>query len=127
MLSGALIRAAEEVEDEHDVFIELSTAGDTSLDERMTGLILAAREAMTNAARFAGVDKIYVLAETVNGGIRVIVRDQGAGFDPSGIPEDRRGIRESITGRLERLGGTASIKSTVGDGTEVELFVGAPT
>lgn len=127
MLSGALIRAAEEVEDEHDVFIELSTAGDISLDERMTGLILAAREAMTNAARFAGVDKIYVLAETVNGGIRVIVRDQGAGFDPSGIPEDRRGIRESITGRLERLGGTASIKSSVGDGTEVELFVGAPT
>jgi signal transduction histidine kinase len=67
------------------------------------------------------------LAETVNGGIRVIVRDRGAGFDPSEIPEDRRGIRESITGRLERLGGTASIKSSVGDGTEVELFVGAPT
>jgi signal transduction histidine kinase len=127
MLSGALIRAAEEVEDEHDVFIELSTAGDTTLDERTTGLILAAREAMKNAARFAGVEKIYVLAEVVDDGIRVVVRDQGSGFDPSGIPEDRRGIRDSITGRLDRLGGTASIRSSVGDGTEVELYVGAPT
>jgi signal transduction histidine kinase len=127
MLSGALIRAAEEVEDEHDVFVELSTAGDTTLDDRTTGLILAAREAMKNAARFAGVEKIYVLAEVVDNGIRVIVRDQGAGFDPSGVPEDRRGIRDSITGRLDRLGGTASIRSAVGHGTEIELYVGAAT
>jgi signal transduction histidine kinase len=127
MLSGALIRAAEAVEDEHDVFIELSTAGDTTLDDRTTGLILAAREAMKNAARFAGVEKIYVLAEIVDDGVRVVVRDQGAGFDPSAIPEDRRGIRESITGRLDRLGGTASIRSSVGDGTEVELYVGEAT
>lgn len=122
-LSSALIHAAEEVEDEYDVVVEMSTAGDRELDDRAAGLVLAAREAMTNAARFAGVDRIYVLAETSGDGIRLVVRDQGAGFDPDTVSEDRRGVRESIVGRLERLGGTATIRSSLGEGTEVELSV----
>lgn len=125
-LSRGLIRAAEEVEDEYDVIVEMSTAGDRELDDRSAGVILAAREAMTNAARFAGVDRIYVLSETSGDRIRLVVRDQGAGFDPEGVSEDRRGVRESIVGRLERLGGTATIRSSVGDGTEVELSIGEP-
>lgn len=120
-LSSAVIRAAEEVEDEYDVIVEVSTAGDRELDERCAGVVLAAREAMTNAARFAGVDRIYVLAESQPGSLRLIVRDQGTGFDPDEVSGDRRGIRESIFGRLERLGGVASLSSAVGDGTEVEL------
>lgn len=122
-LSSALIRAAEEIEDEYDVIVEVSTAGDRELDEQTAGVVLAAREAMTNAARFAGVDRIYVLSESRPTGVRLVVRDQGAGFDPEGVSGDRRGIRESIVGRLERLGGTATINSTVGDGTEVELRI----
>lgn len=125
-LSRGLIRAAEEVEDEYDVIVEMSTAGDRELDDRSAVVILAAREAMTNAARFAGVDRIYVLSETSGDRIRLVVRDQGAGFDPEGVSEDRRGVRESIVGRLERLGGTATIRSSVGDGTEVELSIGEP-
>jgi signal transduction histidine kinase len=120
-LSSALIRAAEEVEDEYDVIVEMSTAGDRELDDRCAGLVLAAREAMTNAARFAEVDRVYVLCETSSDQIRLVVRDQGVGFDPDTVSEDRRGVRESIVGRLDRLGGTAFIRSSVGDGTEVEL------
>lgn len=122
-LSTAIIRAAEEVEDEYDVLVEVSTAGDRELDERIAGVVLAAREAMTNAARFAGVDRIYVLAESRDEGVKLVVRDQGAGFDPETVSEDRRGIRESIVGRLDRVGGTATIRSAVGEGTEVELSV----
>lgn len=126
-LNSAVIRAAEEVEDEYDVIVELSTAGDRELDESSAGMILAAREAMTNAARFAGVEKIYVLSETAGDAIRLVVRDQGVGFDPDDISVDRRGVRESIVGRLERLGGTATIRSSVGTGTEVELSLGEGT
>jgi signal transduction histidine kinase len=122
--NSALIRAAEEVEDEHDVLVEVSTAGDRDLDERTTSVVLAAREAMNNAARFAGVDRIFVLSESREDGVRLVVRDQGSGFDPETVGSDRRGIRESIVGRLERAGGTATIRSVVGDGTEVELFMG---
>lgn len=123
-VSSAVIRAADEVEDEYDVLVEVSTAGDRELDERIAGVVLAAREAMTNAARFAEVDRIYVLAESRDEGVKLVVRDQGSGFDPEAVSEDRRGIRESIVGRLDRIGGTATIRSAVGEGTEVELFLG---
>jgi signal transduction histidine kinase len=49
------------------------------------------------------------------------VRDRGAGFDPEAVPADRRGVAESIHGRMERVGGSATIVSTTGQGTEVEL------
>ncbi len=51
----------------------------------------------------------------------VFVRDRGSGFDRAAVPGDRRGIAESIEGRLERAGGRATIASTPGEGTEVEL------
>ena len=121
-LSGAVIRAAEEVEDEYDVIVEVSTAGDREIDERTAGVVLAAREALTNAARFAGVDRIFLLSESSGEGVRVVVRDQGDGFDVDAVTADRRGIRESIIGRMDRLGGTATIRSSAGIGTEVELW-----
>jgi signal transduction histidine kinase len=53
----------------------------------------------------------------------VFVRDRGPGFDPAAIPGDRRGVRESIVGRMERHGGRARITSAAGSGTEVELVL----
>lgn len=122
-LSGAVIRAAEEVEDEYDVMIQVSTVGDTLLDDRISAVVLAAGEAMKNAARFAGVDRIFVLSEADEDGVRVVIRDQGVGFDPADVPPGRRGMRESISGRMERLGGIAEIRSRPGEGTEVELRI----
>lgn len=125
-LAGALIRASEEVEDEYDVIVEVSTVGDRPFDDTTSGLVLAAREAMTNAARFAGVDRIYVLCESGSEEIRLVVRDQGVGFDLETISPERRGIRESISGRMERLGGEGAVRSTPGEGTEVELVLATP-
>lgn len=122
-VSTALLRAAEEIEEEHDVLVEVSTAGDAKLNDRNSGVVLAAREAMANAAKFSGADRIYVLCETDESGLRLIVRDSGSGFDMATISDDRRGIRDSIVGRVERLGGTATISSQVGSGTEVELRI----
>ncbi len=49
--------------------------------------------------------------------------DQGAGFDPAAVPADRRGIAESIVGRMERHGGGAEVRSRPGEGTEVNLHL----
>ena len=49
------------------------------------------------------------------------MRDRGAGFDPSAVPADRRGVRESIVGRMERHRGRAPRRVGPGGGTEVEL------
>ena len=117
-LVAALSAAAADVEELHGVRIELASAGDAP---PVNALVLAAREAMANAAKFSGVDEIDVYVEVAGDRVAVFVRDRGAGFEPASVPEDRRGIRESIKGRLERAGGTADVTSTPGGGTEVEL------
>ena len=58
-----------------------------------------------------------------NDRVTVFVRDRGEGFDPESIPEERRGVRESIVGRMQRHGGRAEIRSAPGTGTEVELVL----
>jgi signal transduction histidine kinase len=117
---AALSSAAADVEDVIGERIELASSGDAEADG---AIVLAAREAMTNAAKFAGVEEIDVYAEVTETEIAVFVRDRGAGFDPAAVPEDRRGVAESIRGRLERAGGSASVVSTPGEGTEVELRI----
>ena len=84
-------------------------------------LALAAREAMTNAAKHSGADEIDVYAEATEARVAVFVRDRGTGFDPADVPADRRGIADSIVRRMERVAGEARVSSTPGEGTEIEL------
>jgi signal transduction histidine kinase len=120
-LEAALSTAAADVEEAHGVRVDLASAGDCPVDEGVEAVVLAAREAITNAAKFAGVDEIDVYAEVTDDAVAVFVRDRGAGFDRASVPADRRGLVESIEGRLERAGGKATIASVPGEGTEVEL------
>lgn len=120
-LMGALADAAAEVEELHGVRVELASGGDCPLDDDVRAVILAAREAMQNAAKFSGAEEISVYAEGGNGEISVFVRDRGAGFDRAAVPSDRHGLSESIEARLARAGGRATIVSSPGAGTEVEL------
>jgi signal transduction histidine kinase len=120
-LGDALADAAADVEELHGVRIELATAGDLPLDDALGQLVLAAREAMTNAAKFSGADEISVYAEGGADAVSVFVRDRGSGFDRAAVAADRRGLAESIEGRMARAGGTATIASAPGEGTEVEL------
>jgi signal transduction histidine kinase len=91
--------------------------GDAPLDERAQALVLAAREAMANAARHSGAEEISVFVEPT----AVYVRDRGRGFDQEAVGADRQGLAQSIRGRMERVGGTATITTATGEGTEVEL------
>jgi signal transduction histidine kinase len=76
---------------------------------------------MVNAAKFGGGSPVDVYAEASDDALQVFVRDRGPGFDPAAVPADRRGVRESIVGRMARHGGRAAIHSEPGAGTEVEL------
>jgi signal transduction histidine kinase len=117
-LVAALSAVAADIEEVHGVRVELASAGDCPTDD---ALVLAAREAMTNAAKFAGVEEIDVYAEVTEDAVSVFVHDRGAGFDRAAVPADRRGLVESIEARLERAGGRATIVTAPGQGTEVEL------
>ena len=120
-LASALEQAAEEVEDAHGVPVEVVAVGDAPLDDAGAAIVAAAREAMHNAAKFGGSGPVDVYAEADDRRMQVFVRDRGPGFDPGAVPEDRRGVRESIIGRMQRHGGRAEIRSEPGAGTEVEL------
>lgn len=125
-LADALRAAAEEVEEQHRAQVEVVIVGDAPLSEPLEALVGASREALNNAAKFAaGSGPIRLYAEIEHGEARVFVDDRGPGFDPDAVPQDRRGVRESIAGRMSRHGGSAEIRSKPGAGTEVELTMGA--
>jgi len=121
-LASALEAVAAEVEERHGVPIDAVTVGDHLLNERGAALVAASREAMTNAVRHAGdAGTIRLYAEIFGDEAQVFIRDRGDGFDLESVPEDRRGVRDSILGRMERNGGSAKVRSGEGEGTEVEL------
>lgn len=122
-LVAALRAAGAEIEDVHHVPVEVVAVGDAVLDADVSALAKAAREAMINAAKHAGVDRVDVYAESNAKAAEVFIRDRGVGFDLDSIADDRMGVRGSIIGRVERHGGTATIRSQPGEGTEVALRV----
>jgi signal transduction histidine kinase len=121
-LAAALEAVAADVEEAHGVVVDVVAVGDARLDGRGEAVLAAAREALVNAAKFAGGAPIAVYAEADDTRIHVFVRDRGPGFDLAGVPADRRGLRDSIVGRMERAGGRAVVTSSSAEGTEVELL-----
>jgi signal transduction histidine kinase len=122
-MSGAITTAAAEVERDYPLTIEVVTVGDAPLTDPLRAVVAAAREAMINVAKHAGVAAASLFAEVTPAEVVVYVRDRGAGFDPDAVPEDRRGISESIVARMDRHGGLARITSRPDAGTEVELRI----
>jgi signal transduction histidine kinase len=120
---AALEAQAADLEDAHGIAVELVVVGDAPVDAAAESLLAAVREAIVNAAKHAGVERVDVYAEIDGDAVEAFVRDQGRGFDPAAVPADRRGLRDSIRGRVERAGGTVEVRSASGEGTEVELRV----
>jgi signal transduction histidine kinase len=116
----------QEVEAQHGTSIEAVTVGDCELDDDLTALLTAAREATVNAVKWSGAPVVSVFAEVEPTAVSIFVRDRGRGFDPETVPGDRKGLAESIHGRMARRGGTATVRSVRGEGTEVSLRMPRP-
>ncbi len=112
-----------EVEADHEVAVDPVVVGDLDVDDAVEALARATREAVVNAAKHAGVASVDLYTEVTADAVTVYVRDRGAGFEPDRVPEDRRGLRDSVVGRLQRVGGTATVHTAPGAGTEVELVL----
>lgn len=87
-------------------------------------LVGAATEAMTNAAKHARDSNVVVFVEPTDDdkGVFCSVKDDGAGFDPDAV-RSGEGLKGSIVGRMNEMGGTVEIDSRPGRGTEVRLWV----
>jgi signal transduction histidine kinase len=111
----------QDVEAQHGVAVEAVTVGDCALDNDLTALLAAAREATVNSAKWSGVPVVSLFAEVEPTRVSLFVRDRGRGFDPAAVPADRKGLAESVLARMTRHGGSATIRSADGEGTEVSL------
>jgi len=120
-VESALAAAAGDVEDAHGVAVEVVVVGDCPLDDGLRAMLMSTREALVNAAKYAGDGPISLYAEVEPDQVTVFVRDRGPGFVLDDVPEDRLGLRQSVIGRMQRHGGTAVVRSSAGDGTEIEL------
>ncbi len=121
--AGLVARMVSEVEADHELLVDPVVVGDAPVDEALAALGAATREALVNAAKHSGATAADLYTEVAPERVSVYVRDRGRGFDPAQVPDDRRGLRDSVAGRIARLGGTAEIRSAPGEGTEVELVL----
>lgn len=113
----------EEVEDSYGVNVDVVRVGDGLLADESRVLLAATREALVNAGKHSGASKVDVYLEVDDQELVIFVRDRGRGFDMASVESDRRGLSESIVGRVQRAGGRVSISSTTGEGTEVQLAI----
>jgi signal transduction histidine kinase/phage shock protein PspC (stress-responsive transcriptional regulator) len=121
-LGAALAEVVATAEADYDARIDLVTVGDAVVDDRLAALVAATREAVLNAAKHAGAPA-SVYAEVDADQVEVNVRARGRGFDPGTVDPDRHGVRQSIVARMAAVGGSASVRSAPGEGTEVRLVL----
>jgi len=121
-LGAALSEVVATTEVDYDARIDLVTVGEAMVDDRIAALVAATREAVVNAAKHAGAPAT-VYAEVDEQQVEVNVRDRGCGFEQSAVGEDRHGVRESIVARMAAVGGSATVRTAPGEGTEVRLVL----
>jgi signal transduction histidine kinase len=124
-LQEALRRQASRLADETALLVEFDV--DSPLPSLKTAaevvLLRGAQEALTNVRKHAEATTVLIRLSAVDSGVRLLVRDDGAGFSPA-EPTDGFGLR-GMRSRVEQVGGRLSVRSDRGDGTELELEVPA--
>jgi len=120
-LAAGVRQIQQDVEARYGVPVEAVTVGECELDDNLSALLAAAREATVNAAKWSGASVISLFAEVEPAEVSLVVRDRGRGFDPEAVPADRKGLAESIHGRMTRRGGSVTVNSAEGEGTKVTL------
>ena len=120
-MTSGIRQIQQDVEARYGVPVEAVTVGDCELDDNLNALLAAAREATVNAAKWSGASVISLFAEVEPSAVSIVVRDRGKGFDPEAVPADRKGLAESVHGRMTRRGGTATVTTALGEGTKVTL------
>jgi signal transduction histidine kinase len=106
-----------------EIEVIVSEVNNLPIDSRSaTALTEATLQAVDNSLKHAqSATKRSVRLRGHKNGLKIVVSDNGFGFRPSRVPKDRLGIRTSIVGRVEQVGGRVFLDSKLGTGTNVVI------
>lgn len=124
-IGSALRASARRAEQRYGLSVQVICAPDLPPgdDHAIHALGSAVGEALTNAAKHGGADKVTVYAEPGEPtGVFVSVKDDGSGFDTSATTEGE-GLSRSIRGRLTELGGRVEVDGRLGRGAEIRMWL----
>jgi signal transduction histidine kinase len=119
---AALAEVAADVADRYHVELDMDITSDIRLSAaRREALVRIACEAVTNAARHSGTDRVNLRVERDGSGVRLWVSDDGHGFDPA-APGGGFGLT-SMRERARSVGAELMVSSAPGRGSQVEVAI----
>jgi len=124
-LGAALRKHVDVLREAHEADISLELRGEPRLRFGVDDEVFRiAQESLQNALRHSGARRIDVRLDEDAGGLRLVVADDGSGFEPgeAGLRSRRLGLT-SMEERARALGGRLAIESAPGAGTTIELEV----
>jgi signal transduction histidine kinase len=95
-----------------------SAALDRLTADQLRHLLPIAREAMSNSLRHSGAHAGALSLQLHEGWVRLIVEDDGVGFDAATVQRHGHGLKNLET-RVKKLGGHLEVVSGVGQGTRI--------
>ena len=99
------------------------TGGNRPLPLRIeSGLYRIAQEALTNVNRHAQASRATMQLVTAPAEVKLIIEDDGRGFDPAQIPDNRYGLM-GLNERVKLLNGQLHLESSPGAGTRLEIVI----
>jgi signal transduction histidine kinase len=125
-LAAAIEEQAERIRTSAGIDVDVDLRGlDAELPEDVQiALFRAVQEAMTNVVRHSRASSVSIVVSAQGGRIRLVVDDDGCGFDPV-APTDHLGLA-GIRERVELLGGTLRVESSPGEGTALVVDLELP-
>lgn len=123
-IKARLLELTEDVEDDHLISVEVAIVGNASMDQELERLVAVVHEALLNAAKHSGSDRVSVYVEIGADSVLATVKDDGDGLERN---EAKRRLEARYLDRL----GAGAIRATVRSGTdqptvvEVEMARGA--
>jgi signal transduction histidine kinase len=115
----------------------MSSGSETQVSVQVSGKVVApptaiehhllriAQEALNNALKYAAARAININLEYGSDIIRLVVRDNGRGFNAEDVLSESNGHfgLQNLKSRARKMGGTLKIDSVVGSGTIIEATV----
>ena len=119
---AALLAVCDDVEDTYRIEVDSIIRDDVPIRGGVAVALQAAREALVNAAKHAGVDHVDLYSDAGADQLTINILDRGRGFD-EGSRKHGGGLDHSVIERITASGGSVTIVSTPGQGTEVNMTV----